>query len=72
MLFKELCCGNTNKVDTSIKIGFEWLMKYIEMDYMRLRQRTENDLKAQKLEEAKRNKEKAERIRQRRELEIND
>jgi hypothetical protein len=55
-----------------MQIGFEWLMKYIEMDFMRLRKRTEDDLKAQKLEEAKRNKERAEKIRKRKELEVND
>jgi hypothetical protein len=50
------------KLDESLKIGFDWLMKHITFHYDELKTRIDFDVEAQKLEESRIRKEKTDRI----------
>lgn len=67
---KETCqasLGTGNKLDDSIKFGFEWLLKYIVLKYDELKTRVDYDVKMQKNKESKIKLEKQEKIKQSRE-----
>lgn len=59
--------GTGNKLDDSIKFGFEWLLKYIVLKYDELKTRVDYDVKMQKNKESKIKLEKQEKIKQSRE-----
>lgn len=71
--FKQETCaavtGVGNKIDKSLKIGFDWLIKHISTQYDELKTRIDYDTEIQRKHEARIKREKFERVRQKRELE---
>jgi hypothetical protein len=67
---KEICqasLGTGNKLDESIKSGFDWLLKYIIFKYDELKTRIDYDVQLQKNRESKIKQEKQEKIKHSRE-----
>ena len=56
-------------MDQSLKIGFDWLYKYIDLKYEELKTRIQYDVDLQKSKESMIKKEKFDRVKQRREME---
>lgn len=54
--------GTGSRLDESLKIGFEWLIKHITFHYDELRTRIEFDVERQKFDESRIRKEKTDRI----------
>ena len=53
-------------MDESIKTGFDWLIKHIENEYEKLKERVDKESEEQKSQESKEKQEKLQRVKERR------